>query len=243
MEAATLGGTLEQIRRRALPADDRELCVALHDFVRERVRFGFTSGFESVTPLRTLALGRGHCNAQADLLCALLREAGFEAALRFVALDKRVLRHAVPLPVWLCLPARLFHAVTRLRLNGEWKHVDSYLFERQAFARQLQSLRRSGASQGHGLGAQASCDWQGRRDAYAQAVPADLRLDDPVYPTLAEAVAARAGNNRLLGIHFNRWLACVPPPLRGMGEAYLNSRLDAGRTTSVSKDQSWASND
>ncbi|QEL56311.1 transglutaminase domain-containing protein [Chromobacterium paludis] len=224
---AALKAALEQVRRQALPADDRELCVALHDFVRERVRFGFTSGFETVTPQATLALGRGHCNAQADLLCALLREAGFEAALRFVALDKRVLRHAVPLPVWLCLPDQLFHAVTRLRLDGAWRHVDSYIFQRAAFERQRGSLAQSGLAQGYGLGAQARCDWHGRQDAYAQAAPADLRPDDPVYPTLADAVAARAGNNRLLGIHFNRWLAGVPRPLRGLGESYLNSRLDA----------------
>ena len=225
MNGETLGGVAEAVRRRALPADDSEYCAALHDFVRERVRFGFTAGFELVTPQRTLALGRGHCNAQADLLCALLREAGFQASLRFVALDKRVLRHAVPPPVWLCLPGKLFHAVTRLRLGGEWRHFDSYLFGREAFERQRRRLARSGLSQGFGLGAQAACEWSGRRDVFAQAVAADLRPNDPVYATLAEAVAARAGNNRLLGMHFNRWLACVPQPLRGLGEAYLNSRL------------------
>ncbi|UTH72493.1 transglutaminase family protein [Chromobacterium sp. IIBBL 290-4] len=227
MEHTTLADVLEQVRRQALPVDDREYCVALHDFVRERIQFGFTSGFETVTPLRTLALGRGHCNAQADLLCALLREAGFEAALRFVALDKRVLRHAVPLPVWLCLPQRLFHAVTRLRLDGGWRHIDSYIFDRRGFERQRQRLFLAGLPQGYGLGRAAVCEWDGRGDAFSQAIAADLRPDDPVYAALAEAVAAKAGNNRLLGIHFNHWLSLAPARAKRWGEGYLNRCLEA----------------
>ncbi|RBB93998.1 hypothetical protein C3E97_032565, partial [Pseudomonas sp. MWU12-2115] len=95
-----------------------------------------------------LALGRGHCNAQADLLCALLRGAGFETSLRFVALDKRILRHAVPVPVLFCLPARLFHAVTQVRLGGQRCSIDSYIYDRSGFRQQQARLRAAGLERG-----------------------------------------------------------------------------------------------
>ncbi|QND83682.1 Uncharacterized protein ChrSV_1455 [Chromobacterium vaccinii] len=230
MSGKTIAGVLETVRRQALPADDREYCVALHDYVRDQVRFGFTTGFESVTPEQTLALGRGHCNAQADLLCALLRGAGFEAGLRFVALDKRILRHAVPAPVLFCLPPKLFHAVTQVRLGGQKLNIDSYIFDRSGFRQQRARLRAAGLERGFGLGQGAACDWNGRGDAFSQAEPGNLAPDNPRFSTLAEAVASRAGNNTLLGIHFNQWLACVPTPLRRVSERYLNSRLGPAMT-------------
>ncbi|MEO9386413.1 transglutaminase-like domain-containing protein [Chromobacterium phragmitis] len=230
MKAETIGNVLETVRRQSLPADDREYVVALHDYVRDRVRFGFTTGFEGVTPEQTLAMARGHCNAQADLLCALLRGAGFDAGLRFVALDKRILRHAVPAPVLLCLPSRLFHAVTRVQLDGRCFHIDSYIFDRPGFRQQQRRLRASGLERGYGLGRGAGCEWAGRADAFSQAEPGDLRADNPQFPTLAAAVASRAGNNTLLGIHFNQWLGCVPGPLRRASERYLNSRLGPAMT-------------
>ncbi|OVE49107.1 hypothetical protein CBW21_07825 [Chromobacterium violaceum] len=230
MSERTIAGVLEAVRRQALPADDREFCVALHDYVRDRVRFGFTAGFESVTPEQTLALGRGHCNAQADLLCALLRGAGFEASLRFVALDKRILRHAVPAPVLFCLPSRLFHAVTQLKLGGLRCNIDSYIFDRSGFRQQRARLQAAGWERGFGLGRGAVCEWSGRGDAFSQAEPGNLKPDNLEFPSLAEAVGSRAGNNTLLGIHFNQWLACVPTPLRRASERYLNSRLGPAMT-------------
>ena len=230
MNGKTIASVLETVRRQALPADDREYCVALHDYVRDQVRFGFTTGFESVTPEQTLILGRGHCNAQADLLCALLRGAGFEAGLRFVALDKRILRHAVPAPVLFCLPSKLFHAVTQVGLGGQKLNIDSYIFDRSGFRQQRARLRAAGLERGFGLGQGAVCDWNGRGDAFSQAEPGNLAPDNPRFATLAEAVASRAGNNTLLGVHFNQWLACVPTPLRRVSERYLNSRLGPAMT-------------
>lgn len=204
---------------------EQERSVAIHDFVRDEIAFGFTAGFENVTPEQTLALRRGHCNAQADLFCALLRAAGIPARLRFVGLDKRVLFGAVPLPVYYCLPATLFHAVSQVCVGGRHLHTDSYLLPPAMLLRQKQCLANSGRAVGFSLTAAASGDWDACRDSFAQAGTGDLHADDPVFATLAEALAARAGNNRLLGIHFNRWLSLLPPGLRRFAEGYLNSRL------------------
>lgn len=204
---------------------ERECCIALHDFVRDQIRFGFTAGFEGVTPAQTLASRQGHCNAQADLFRALLQGAGLPARLRFVQLDKRILRHALPQPVFLALPARLFHALTQVWVEGRWLHTDSYLFDPPTFRHQQARLARSGLTMGFGLSAGGSCSWDARQDAFSQAHASLLQADDPVFPSLPAALAARAGNNRLLGRHFNDWLALIPRPLQGSWERYLNSRL------------------
>ena len=221
----SLSEALRQVQRDASPDNDRDYCRALHDFVRDRVRFGFTSQFETVSPERTLALGRGHCNAQGDLLRALLTTAGIPARLRFVRLDKRILRHAVPAPVYLCLPTHLFHGMVQARLDGRWLHSDSYLFDPAGFERQYARLLASGLSHGYGLRLGADCRWNADADSFSQACADDLQDEDPVYDNLAIALQEKAGNNTLLGVHFNQWLQLAPPPLRRRGERYLNSRL------------------
>ena len=202
-----------------------ERCVALHDFVRDTIAFGFTPDFERVTPERTLRLGIGHCNAQADLFRALLGEAGIQACLRFVELDKQVLRHAVPDIVFHLLPARLFHAVTRVRVNGTWLNTDSYIFQPEQYACQILRLERHGLSKGYGLTQDAVCDWDAVTDAFSQASGDALAEDNPVYSCLADTIRDKAGNNRCFGLHFNQLLGFVPIRLRDPVQRYLNKRL------------------
>lgn len=229
-----LNDVIAGLQARTAFRSEQERCVAIHDFVRDEIAFGFTAGFENVTPEQTLALGRGHCNAQGDLFCALLRAAGILARLRFVALDKRVLFGAVPLPVYYCLPARLFHAVSHVCVDRRYLHTDSYLFSAAMLHRQNQRLADSGLAVGFGLTAAASGDWDARRDSFTQATAGDLNGNNPVFATLADALAARAGNNRLFGIHFNRWLSLVPQRLHRFVEGYLNSRLPLPEPSGIS---------
>lgn len=223
--SGALQAVLTSLQRTKPWGHERECCIALHDFVRDQIRFGFTAGFEGVTPDQTLAGRRGHCNAQADLFRALLQGAGLPARLRFVQLDKRILRHALPQPVFLALPARLFHALTQVQVEGRWLHTDSYLFDLPTFHHQQARLARSGLTMGFGLSAGGGCSWDARQDAFSQAHASLLRTNDPIFPSLPAALAAGAGNNRLLGRHFNDWLALIPRPLQGSWERYLNGRL------------------
>ncbi|MEJ2407288.1 MAG: transglutaminase-like domain-containing protein [Candidatus Thiodiazotropha sp.] len=206
-------------------ASDRERCIALHDFVRNEIRFGFTADFETVTPEQTLQSKKGHCNAQGDLFCALLGEAGISARLRFVQIEKQILRHAVPEPIYYILPPTLFHAVTQVNLSDRWFNTDSYLFDIDRFQRQKEKLIHSGLPCGFGLSGNATCYWDGSSDAFAQAYSGVLTPQDQIFPSLRTACDARAGNNTLFGIHFNTWLSWIPSPLRNVWEQYANSRL------------------
>ena len=168
---------------------------------------------------------RGHCNAQADLFRALLSAAGISARLRFVQIDKQVLFRAVPQPIYLCLPQTLFHAVTQVCVEGIWRHTDSYIFQPAVFLRQKQCLVQSGLPAGFGLTREARCEWNAAEDSFSQAGAGDLNESNPIFATLPDALAAKASNNTLLGVHFNQWLACIPAPLHRAGEKYLNSLL------------------
>ena len=203
----------------------RDRSISIHNFVRDQIAFGFTTDFEGVSPERTLEVGRGHCNAQADLFRALLCEANIPARLRFLQIDKRVLFRAVPQPIYLCLPSTLFHAVTQVHIEGEWFSTDSYIFQPSMFIRQKKLLIQSGLPVGFGLTREASCEWDAASDSFSQASATAVHRDNPVFDTLADALASRAGNNALLGVHFNQWLACIPPFLCKVSERYLNSKL------------------
>ncbi len=186
---------------------DRELMIAAHDFVRDSIRFGFTARFDDVTPQMTLERRLGHCNPQADLLRAMLAEAGFEARLKFVGLDKRLLRGATAEPVYRLLPAHVSHALLEVRGEGGWIELDSYIFPPDMLRRRRARLAQAGLPCGFGTFEGASPVWDGDSPAYSQAAPAYVLPDScAVYRSLAEFVREGGGDNRLLGVPFWRWM-------------------------------------
>lgn len=204
---------------------DIERAVAIHDFVRDHIQFGFTAGFENVTPEQTLRSRRGHCNAKGDLFRSLLGEAGLGAHLRFVQIEKATLYGCVPVPIYWLLPGTLFHAITEVEVNGLQLSTDSYIFDPETFKKQLTKLRHSGRALGFGLNREATCTWTARENSYSQARAGDISNDAPVFNSLEEATRSVQGKNRLLGIHFNSWLACIPNLLKVRWESYVNSKL------------------
>ena len=224
--STTIKDTVNLLEKTRPFGNEIQRCITLHDFVRDEISFGFTTGFESVSPERTLQLRKGHCNAQADLFRALLAAADIAARLRFVQLDKQVLRYAVPGPVFILLPTMLFHAVTEVNVEGKWLNTDSYIFHPDMYHQQNEKLKKSRLAVGFGLTEEATCEWDATGDAFSQARSRDLDNGSRVYPSLEDALKEKAGNNRLLGIHFNQWLGCIPGVLQRVSERYLNSRIE-----------------
>lgn len=69
----------------------REKAVALFNFVRDTIKFGFTGRFDEASPVETLKSGRGHCNPQAGLFASLCNAVGVEARVHFVQISNDVL--------------------------------------------------------------------------------------------------------------------------------------------------------
>lgn len=92
---------------------DRELAVAIHDFVRDQIPFGFTRLHDKADAAYTLTRGLGLCTPKTLLFCSLLREAGFvDAAVVTVPIAGEVLNHLGS------FPSRLQHCFTEVTVDN-----------------------------------------------------------------------------------------------------------------------------
>ena len=149
-------------RCRSEARSPREHAVALHDYVRDEVLFGFTPYFDAATPERTLRLGIGHCNPQASLMIALFRAAGFEARFRPATIGNDIMRGTAD------APTRLSHLFTEVNLEGQWLRLDNYIVDPALRRSAIDRLRRDGRALGYGCHATATGKWDGRSNAFSQ---------------------------------------------------------------------------
>lgn len=157
-------------------ATQQDLAVVLHNYVRDKVLFGFTPYFDAAKPEQTLSLGVGHCNPQARLMVALFREAGISARFRPVTINNEVLRGAVE------TPARLSHVFTEVKVANDWIRLDSYIVDPQLRSAAVRRLNREERVLGYGAHVSATGEWDGESNAYSQVATQDmiLELHEPV---------------------------------------------------------------
>jgi transglutaminase-like putative cysteine protease len=141
----------------------RARTVALHDHVRDAVRFGFAPQFYAMTAAEVLAAALGYGNTKATLFVALLRAAGIEARQRFVELPAAVWRGLIDLRT-----PQVDHCLTEVLIDGAWIGCDSYVVDATLFRAAQRALRLEGRQQGYGIDAEGRCTWDGREPAYAQ---------------------------------------------------------------------------
>ena len=127
---------------------EREKAVALHDFVRESVAFGFNKYFDAASQEYTLTCGRGHCNPKSRLMVALFQQAGFECFQHFVVVPKEILRGAIPASQFWMIPKEISHSYVDVLVEGQWSRIDSFIVDtpllEAASARLAQEGRRMG---------------------------------------------------------------------------------------------------
>jgi transglutaminase-like putative cysteine protease len=105
---------------------DREKAIALHNYIRDNVKFGFTKRFDAADPSYTLSCGIGHCNPKSRLMVSLFREAGLESHQHFVIIPSDILKDAFPPSRRWLLPAQLSHGFVEVNVEGTWCAIDSY---------------------------------------------------------------------------------------------------------------------
>lgn len=147
------------------PADPRTSAVAIHDYVRDQVPFGFAPAFYDQKASEALRAGLGFCNTKSTLFVALLRAAGIPARQYFVDIDRRILNGLID-------PGTPYvdHSYTELWLNGRWTSVDSYIVDRPLFYKAKQRLEQDGSEIGYGIHIDGTVDWHGTNDAFSQFV-------------------------------------------------------------------------
>lgn len=179
-----------------------EIAIALHNYVRDNVLFGFTPYFDVAEPSETLNLGLGHCNPQAKLMVALFREANIPARFRPATINNEVLRGAVR------TPNKLSHVFTEVFLNEKWLRLDSYIVDPRLRRHVVERLKQDDKLLGYGTHVTATGEWDGQSDAYSQVATPDmiLELHEPV-ETIEEFYQSSNYLHRTLNIPFNTLMA------------------------------------
>mmetsp|Transcript_5939 Transcript_5939/g.8883 ORF Transcript_5939/g.8883 Transcript_5939/m.8883 type:complete len:120 (+) Transcript_5939:220-579(+) len=91
----------------------KDRAIAIHDYVRDKILFGFTWKFDGADAEFTLSKNRGHCTPKAELFAQLLRESGFEdARVVGVKIGNEVL-HGLG-----NFPSTLHHTFTEVTIEG-----------------------------------------------------------------------------------------------------------------------------
>ena len=133
--------------------NDVDRAVALHDFVRDQVEFGFTPAFYDLT--------------------ALLRGARIPARQRVFGLSSEVLAGVID-------PGSQFvdHAIVEVWLDDRWVRTDSYNVDAELFDAGASHLDRT---LGFGIRRDGSTRWDGNGDSFSQYHPDYVVRDFGVY--------------------------------------------------------------
>ena len=202
--------------------EERQKAVALHDWVRESVPFGFNKYFDAAKPEETLACGRGHGNPKSRLMAALFRAVGFDCYQHFVVIPKKILEETLPSNLYWMLPPEISHSFVEVRVEGWWCRIDSFILDTPLLQAGTARLRREGRQMGYGVRLGATNTWDGRGDAFSQ-FSEDLMIEDHGrVPDLEVYLQEGRYRNKAFGISMNTVFRLMGT--RRMGT--INNNLD-----------------
>ena len=158
-------------------ATEREKAIALHDYVRDHIKFGFNRYFDRSKPNYTLEQSIGHCNPKGELMVALFREAGLEAHHHFVVLPNDIINGVIPPGMRWLIPAELSHCYTEVKVEGTWCKIDSYVLDGPLLRAAQAKLSEEDRTCGYGIHAHSTNHWDGRSHAFSQ-LDKDMMLQD-----------------------------------------------------------------
>lgn len=164
--AQTVKEVVDQIVTRT--ATECERAIALHDYVRENVKFGFNKYFDATPPDYTLSCGHGHCNPKSRLMATLFRAAGLESCQHFVVIPKDILKDAIPPSRYWMIPAHLSHSYVEVKVEGKWCTIDSFIVDTPLLKGGQARLAQEGRSLGYGVRPDSINMWDGQSDAFSQ---------------------------------------------------------------------------
>jgi hypothetical protein len=162
--------TVKEVMKQVITetATQREKAIALHDYVRDNVKFGFNKYFDATPPDYTLSCGHGHCNPKSHLMVALFRAAGLECFQHFVVIPKDILKDAIPPSRYWMIPKELSHSYVEVKVNGKWCSIDSFIVDTPLLKSGQARLAKEGRGLGYGVRPDSINTWDGQSDAFSQ---------------------------------------------------------------------------
>jgi transglutaminase-like putative cysteine protease len=209
-----------------MSATEREKAIALHNYVRDCVKFGFSKYLDAARPDDTLACGHGHCNAKARLMVSLFRAIGLEAHQHFVVIPKSILNGVLPPGRGWLLPPELSHSYVEVQVEGTWCEIDSYIVDTALLRAAQARLAKEARQLGYGVRADSTNLWDGHSNAFSQFDQGMLIEDHGRVEDLEAYFRGSRYRNLRFGIRFNTMFRLI-------GDSRLsaiNSHIEAIRT-------------
>jgi len=182
---------------------ERTRAVALHDYVRDRVKFGFNKYFDAGDTDYILACSVGHCNPKTRLMAALFQAAGLESAQHFVVIPKDILKGAIPASRYWMIPAELCHSYTEVLVDGTWCAIDSYIVDTPLLRAAQARLAAEGRTLGYGVRTGSTNIWDGQSNAFSQFEPGMMIEDHGRVQDLETYFSSEKYRNHVMGLRFN----------------------------------------
>jgi len=184
---------------------ERQKAVALHDFVRDNIKFGFDRAFDTADPDHTLTALIGHCNPKARLMVSLFREMGLECHQHFVALRKDIIEGLFsPGTKWiLSMVKELSHSYVEVNLEGSWFKIDSYVVDPPLLKAAHHLLDKENKTVGYGTRVGSTNTWDGMSDAFSQFDPSIMVEDQGRIEDLNAYYRSKDYRHVFLGVRFN----------------------------------------
>jgi hypothetical protein len=210
-------------------ANEHEKAVALHDFVRDRVKFGFNKLFDAGQPDYILSCRIGHCNPKTRLMVSLFQACGLEAYQHFVAIPKGILKDAIPPSRSWLLPPELSHSYVDVKVEGTWCAIDSYIVDTALLEAAQARLAKEGRSLGYAVRSDSTNVWDGHSSAFSQFAQGMMVEDHGPVTDIEAYYRSREYRHQFLGVRFNTVFALIGD----FAVAPINSHIEGIRGGSV----------
>jgi hypothetical protein len=219
-KAPTVAEVVEQVTARA--TTEREKAIALHNYVRDHVQFGFNKYFDAGKPDYILVCGVGHCNPKSRLLVSLFQAAGLESVQHFVVIPKDILKGAIPASRYWMIPAELSHSYVEVEVEGTWYAIDSHIVDEPLLQAARARLAAEGRTVGYGVRADSTNVWDGQSNAFSQFAQHMMIEDHGRVDDLEAYFESGKYRNLVLGLRFNTMFRLMGDA----GVAGMNAHLD-----------------
>ena len=149
---------------------DREKALAIYQFVRDRIKFGFAPKMDHAPASLTIRKGVGHCQPCTFVFVALLRAVGIPARIHFVVVPLPVMRYVFSESQYGSTTTGLSHGYTEVHLDDAWIGLDSYIIDPPLYRGAIDRLKSDGLEMGYGIDVRGVNDWDGQGPSFVQFV-------------------------------------------------------------------------
>jgi hypothetical protein len=139
-----------------------EKLEAIFYFMRDGIKFGFSSTWDELKASEVLELGFGYCNTKASLFLALCKASNIPAQIHCALINIDIIRGIFPGFAFPFLPKAGAHSWIDVEIDGEWKPIDSYINDKAFYEGALKQLKKSGRPLGYSVSfidGKSSCEF------------------------------------------------------------------------------------